>query len=453
MGECLPVHLWRFDGRYPVSRQDDDKLLHLPSFYIRRDVAITTAGVCGDAALLSSLAAPGVGQKLFPVDHPFERRGQAGAWLDAAPLEGTVRAKVAHGNAERLASAVLFRSRHMRIIALEEHTVDAGIAKATEAAMAAEAGYAADVDDGVNGPTPLQDRPYLLPNHEALTRAADVGPGRIAEMDAHGIDMQVLSYSNAPQLAPSDGGAGLMRAANDRLAGIVRTQPGRFAGFAALPWQDPEAAAAELERAVHGLGFKGTLLIGRPGQTFLDDPRYEPVLAKLNELRVPIYVHPGAPLPQVQKPYYGGLDKTVTARLSLFGWGWHNEAGIQVVRMILSGVFDRFPNLQVISGHWGEMVPFYLQRMDDTMPRTITGLSRSITETYRSQVHVTPSGMLSLPHFKFIHEVLGADRILYAVDYPYLTNTGARRFLEQLPVSQDDKEKIAHRNAETLLGL
>ena len=111
--------------------------------------------------------------------------------------------------------------------------------------------------------------------------------------------------------------------------------------------------------------------------------------------------------------------------------------------MILSGVFDRFPELQVISGHWGEMVPFYLQRMDDAMPREVTGLSRTITETYRSQIHVTPSGMLNLPHFKFIHEILGADRILYAVDYPYLTNTGARRFLEQLPISQEDKEKIA----------
>ena len=341
----------------------------------------------------------------------------------------------------------------MRIIALEEHTLDPSIAKATQAAQAAEAGYMADLGGGDDGPAPSADRPYLLPVGEIMPRAADVGFGRIADMDAHGIDMQVLSYSNAPQLAPADQGVELARAANDRLAGTVQAHPGRFAGFATLPWQDPQAAAAELERAVHDLGLKGTLLIGRPGRTFLDDRRHEPVLAKLNELGVPLYVHPGAPLPQVQQPYYGGLGKTVTARLSLFGWGWHNEAGIQVIRMILSGVFDRFPDLQVISGHWGEMVPFYLQRMDDAMPRQITGLSRSITEIYGSQVYVTPSGMLNLPHFKFIHEVLGADRILYAVDYPYLTNTGARRFLEQLPVSQEDKEKIAHRNAETLLRL
>ena len=107
----------------------------------------------------------------------------------------------------------------------------------------------------------------------------------------------------------------------------------------------------------------------------------------------------------------------------------------------------------MISGHWGEMVPFYLQRLDDSIPRALTGLSRSITETYRSQVFVTPSGMLTLPHFRFIHEVLGADRIIHSVDYPYLTNTGARDFLERLPVSTEEKDKIAHRNAEILFGL
>ena len=342
----------------------------------------------------------------------------------------------------------------MKIIAIEEHTFDAGIAKATRAAQAAEAGYLADLaNDADDTPPSSASRPYLLPVRDIVPRAVDMGAGRIAEMDAHGIDMQVLSYSNPPQLAPADQGVELARAANDRLAEAVQAHPDRFAGFATLPWQDPEAAAAELERAVRDLGLKGTLLVGRPGQTFLDDERYEPVLAKLDELKVPLYVHPGVPLPQVQQAYYAGLGKAVTARLSLFGWGWHNEAGIQVIRMILSGKFDRFPDLRVVSGHWGEMVPFYLQRMDDSMPPELTGLSRTITQTYKSQVYVTPSGMLNLPHFEFIHKVLGADRILYAVDYPYLTNTGAREFLERLPVSQEDREMIAHRNVEALLRL
>ena len=164
-------------------------------------------------------------------------------------------------------------------------------------------------------------------------------------------------------------------------------------------------------------------------------------------------MHPGYPLPEVQRPYYGDLSTEVTARLSLFGWGWHNEAGVQLLRVLLSKKFDQFPNLQVISGHWGEMVPFYLQRLDDMIPQEVTGLSRSITETYKQHVYVSPSGMLNLPHFQFIHTVLGADRILYSVDFPYLTMAGARRFLEALPVSEQEKEMIAYRNAEALFRL
>ena len=343
----------------------------------------------------------------------------------------------------------------MKIICLEEHTIDSDLARASQAAQMREAGYMADLSSRAEqGPDTRGDRPRMNDDMSAITPlAADIGAGRVADMDANGIDMQILSYSNAPQLVPFDQAVDLTRAANDRLTEAVHANPARFGGFAALPWQQPEAAARELERAVTELGLKGTLITGRPGETFLDDERYHPSLAKLDELRVPLYLHPGPPLPQVRDPYYGGLDKGVSARLSLFGWGWHNEAGVHLIRLMLSGTFDRFRNLQVISGHWGEMVPFYLQRMDDTMPREVTGLSRTITETFKAHVHVTPSGMLNLPHFKFIHEVIGADRILYSVDYPYLTNTGARRFLEALPISEEDKSKIGHRNAERLLRM
>ena len=271
-------------------------------------------------------------------------------------------------------------------------------------------------------------------------------------MDRHGIDMQVLSYSNPTQLAPAGEAVELARTANDRLARAMRANPTRFGGFCTLPWQHPRDAADELDRAVNELGFVGTLLVGSPGDTFLDDPRYEPVLAKLDELKVPIYGHPGTPMPQVQSTYYGGLGAVISARLSAFGWGWHNEAGIQVIRMILSGLFEKFPNLQVISGHWGEMVPFYLQRMEDMMPVDATSLSRTITDTYKAHVWVTPSGMLNAPHFEFIRMVLGTDRIIYSVDYPYLSNTGSREFLENLPIGEDEKERIAYRNAEALFS-
>lgn len=149
------------------------------------------------------------------------------------------------------------------------------------------------------------------------------------------------------------------------MAQAVKQYPNRFEAFAVLPWSEPEAATRELERAVKKLGFKGALLSGRPsaGDAFLDDPQYTPVLEMAAGLNVPIYLHPGTPIHEVQKLYYGGLGETVSARLSLFGWGWHAESGVQLIRMILGGVFEKFPKLQVISGHWGEMVPFYLSRL------------------------------------------------------------------------------------------
>ena len=343
----------------------------------------------------------------------------------------------------------------MKIICIEEHTVDAAMAQAGRETQAREGGYMADWGSRVTDrPEDYRDdRPHLQSFRAATDLARDLGPARIQEMDKHGIDVQFLSYSTSPQFVPAGDVVDLTRAANDRLAETVTKHPTRFGGFACLPWQHPQSAADELERCVKDLGLKGVLLAGRPGDTFLDDPRYEPVLAKLSELKVPVYVHPGLPVRQVRDVYYGGFEKEISARLSVFGWGWHNEAGIQVIRMILAGLCDRYPELQIISGHWGEMVPFYLQRMDDMMSREVTGLMRSITDTYRKHVYVTPSGMLNTPHFEFIHKVLGADRIIYSMDYPYLTNDGARAFLENLSIGQEDREKIAHGNAERLFRL
>ncbi|WP_245213896.1 amidohydrolase family protein [Rhodoferax sp. AJA081-3] len=280
-----------------------------------------------------------------------------------------------------------------------------------------------------------------------------MGSSRVADMDTAGITMQVLSHGGYPQLLPAAHAIDLTRAANDKLAQAAQANPTRFAGFATLPWQAPEAAARELERAVNELGLKGALINGRPGDTFLDDARYAPILAAFDTLKVPLYVHPGLPLSAVQAPYYGGFERELGARLAMFAWGWHNEAGIQVVRMLLAGVFDRYPRLQVISGHWGEMVPFFLQRLEDSIPLEASGLQRPIVQTYREHVYVSPSGMLTLPHFQFIYSLMGADRILYSIDYPYQSLDGARAFIERLPVSRADKALIAHGNAERLLGL
>jgi uncharacterized protein len=343
----------------------------------------------------------------------------------------------------------------MKLICVEEHVLDPAIGAATQPLLRAQAPYLADWGSRVTDGLQIADRsrPHVIDATESTRKALDMGAARLADMDAAGIGMQVLSYGGFAQLLPAAQAIDLNRAANDRLARVVRDHPTRYAGFATLPWQAPEAAARELERAVKELGLKGALINGRPGDTFLDDPRYAPLLAAFDALKVPLYVHPGLPLPAVQAPYYGGLDRELSARLSMFGWGWHHEAGLQVLRMLLAGVFDRHRQLQVISGHWGEMLPFYLQRLEDSIPQAASRLARPIVQTYREHVYVSPSGMLTLPHFQFIHALMGAERILYSIDYPYQSLDGARDFIARLPVSDADKVLIAHGNAERLLGL
>jgi uncharacterized protein len=342
----------------------------------------------------------------------------------------------------------------MKIICVEEHALDPATDKAARPAVLAAAPYFGLMDSPDAASWPRNPhRPTMVALPEALELAADIGDVRIKHMDEQDIQMQVVSYGSLAQFAPAGEALALTQAANNRLAEAIAAHPTRFSGFAILPWQDPQAAAAELDRSVTQLGLRGVLLLGRPGAAFLDDPAYSPVLAKLSDLNVPLYAHPGVPLFDVQQAYYTGFSPQVTTQLSLTGWGWHHEAGLQVLRLILSGAFERFPGLQIVSGHWGEMVPFYLQRLDDMLPPNITGLSRTITETYVSHVWVTPSGLFDLPHFQFIHTVMGADRIIWSADYPYLTLDGTREFLENLPVSDEDRAKIAYQNAEKLFAL
>ncbi|MDO5638471.1 MAG: amidohydrolase family protein [Neisseria sp.] len=343
----------------------------------------------------------------------------------------------------------------MKIITLEEHMLYPALAQAGMAATAAAAPYLRDWGSRVTDGADVADhsRPHVIAAQESMRLLQDIGAGRLKQMDDAGIDMQVLSVGGVPQMAAMPAAAALHRAANDAMAEAAAQHPGRFAAFATLPWQDPEAAVRELERAVKELGFKGALINGRPDAGFLDHPRFDSLLAAFDEWQVPLYVHPGLPVEAVREAYYTGFDAEVNARLAMFGWGWHNEAGIHVLRMMLAGCFDRHPNLQVISGHWGEMLPFYLQRLDDSLPQAATGLSRSLIQTYREHVYVSPSGMLTLPHFMFVRELMGSERILYSIDYPYQSLDGARSWLENLPVSAAEKALIAHQNAERLLKL
>lgn len=324
----------------------------------------------------------------------------------------------------------------MKIIAVEEHFQIAAIKKAV----------------GSLTSSGQMNTAMAAPPSDA--RLEDMGAERLHAMDATGIDVQVLSLTSpGTQVLPPAEAVPLARDANDQLAAAIAAHPDRFAGFATLPTPDPEAAAAEFERAIQKLGLKGAMIHGRTNDRFLDDPSFRPILEVATALDVPIYLHPTVPSKTVQDAYYAGLDPALSARFATAGWGWHMETGIHALRMILAGVFDQHPNLQLILGHWGEMIPFYLARVEWALSPLAKHLQRPISDYFTQQVYVTPGGMLTLPPFLLTLQIIGADHILYAVDYPYHLGDDARTFLENAPISPSDREKIAHGNAERVLKL
>lgn len=286
-----------------------------------------------------------------------------------------------------------------------------------------------------------------------LEQVRDVGARRIAEMDAAGIDMQVLSL-NSPGVEQLDAaeGAVLAREANDFVADAVKRHPSRFAGFAALPIGAPDKAADELERTVREHSFKGALINGHHRGRYLDDKFFWPVLERAESLGVPIYLHPTQPPQAVVEASFAGFAPDVTFMFANAGWGWHIETAVHVLRMILGGVFDRYPKLQIVIGHMGEGLPFMLPRTD-IMTTAITGLQRPISAYLRENVHYTFSGFNFTPTFLDLLLQVGVNRIMFSADYPYGSMAQARAFLDHLPVSAGDRERIAHGNAERLLGL
>lgn len=291
-------------------------------------------------------------------------------------------------------------------------------------------------------------------------RLLDLGDGRIAEMDAQGIDMQVLS-SSQPGLEHSSGerAVPVARAFNDRVAEAIAAHPDRFAGFAALPTADPRAAADELRRAVQELGLKGALVNGRTQERFLDDRFFWDIFESAESLGVPIYLHPMPPPKAVYDAYYSGFGDDVGFMLAAPAWGWHIETGLHALRLVLAGVFDRFPALRIIIGHMGEAVPFMLTRADETLRGRLAleaaeiHLELSITEYFQRNFYITTSGFFTDPPLQCALQTIGADRILFAVDHPFSDGAVARRFLDQAAISDEHREQIAHLNAERLLGL
>jgi uncharacterized protein len=247
--------------------------------------------------------------------------------------------------------------RAMRVIALEEHFWTPAVADAIGA---------------LRNPDTTAAQSPLAANLE------DLGEGRLAAMDAAGIDLQVISHTTPGVQHLEDGATAvdLARESNDQLARAVAAHPDRFAAFATLPTPDPGAAADELERAVSELGMKGAMVNGHTSGRFLDDPAFDVLLARFERLGVPLYLHPTEPVPAVRDAYYTGFAPAVSWFLSAAAWGWHAETGLHVLRLVLGGVFDRHPGLKLVVGHMGEMLPFMLARVDDNLPPRVTGLDR-----------------------------------------------------------------------------
>ncbi|WP_431278228.1 amidohydrolase family protein [Leifsonia poae] len=319
----------------------------------------------------------------------------------------------------------------MRIITVEEHFSVPGTSAMESMGSAGGSLNATTMD------------PSLVGGADQLGMAVD--DARVAAMDAAGIDLQVLS---SPETR-----ADHIRETNDYAHEATRRYPGRFAGFATLPWTDPEAAAVELKRCVDDLGFVGAFVTNRVEDEFLDAEKFDPVLKTAVDLGVPINIHPGLPPEAIRTATTARLSPMVGAIFSSFGYGWHVDTGVHALHLILSGVFDRYPELQIILGHWGELIPYYLPRLEDRMPPRVTELNRRITDYFVDNFHISPSGIFDYRDLQLCIQMIGVDRILYAVDYPIMGLEGARPFLENAPISDADKEKIAHENVERLLRL
>ena len=311
------------------------------------------------------------------------------------------------------------------VIALEEHYWDAEVSKTFEG------------NEGRNA--------------ELLKRLDDVGVLRIKEMDESGIDVQVLSHG-APSTQRLDAATAVPMAkrANDRLREAVRAHPDRFAGFAALPTADPKAAADELERAVDKLGFKGAMVHGPTNGVFFDDKRFWPIFERAQALDVPLYLHPSVPMKAVVDAYYKDyLDKY--PQLIAAAWGYTVETATQGIRMVLSGVFEKYPGLKIILGHLGESLPFSAWRIDMCLSRG--GQPSTFRETFNRHFWITTSGNFSTPSLLCCVMEMGADRIMFSVDYPFVPNPPGVKWMADVPLSPTDRDNILGGTAQRLLRL
>lgn len=317
----------------------------------------------------------------------------------------------------------------MKIVAIEEHMLPRDIVASAGLDLGPRAGLRADALD-------------------------DVGEGRLRMMDEAGVDVQVLSALGyfVQDLEPA-ASVRWSRELNDRLATTVAAHPQRFRAFASLPMADPAAAVKELTRSIEELGFVGAMIHGQTRGVFLDDPSVRQILAAATHLGVPIYLHPAPAPPVVYDAYFSGLPPAAAACLSTSGWGWHAECGMHVLRMVVAGVFEELPDLKIIVGHMGEGLPFHLDRIESMLTPVLTGHALTVAETLRRNLYLTTSGYNFDAALLCALATFGADRVMFSVDHPFGDSGTATAYLASAPVSPEDREKIAHANAESLLRL
>jgi 2,3-dihydroxybenzoate decarboxylase len=316
----------------------------------------------------------------------------------------------------------------MKIIALEEHYWDPEVA------------------------THFKERGPEMSIPALQERLLDLGALRLKEMDEAGIDLQVLSHgAPATQRIDAETAVPLARRANDRLHEAIQKHKGRFAGFAVLPTADPKASADELERAVTRLGFKGAMIHGLTNNLFIDDKRFWPIFERAQALDVPLYMHPAVPHKAVVEAYYKDYLQQFPGLLTA-AWGFTVETATQGIRLVLSGVFEAYPGLKIILGHLGEGLPFYLWRIDMALARQ-GNRSTPFRDTFREHFWITTSGNFSTPSLLCCVMEMGADRILFSVDYPFVPNPPGVKWMEHVPLGPEDRAKILHGNAKRLLKL
>jgi 2,3-dihydroxybenzoate decarboxylase len=289
-------------------------------------------------------------------------------------------------------------------------------------------------------------------NSNITDRLFDLGERRLQEMDEAGVDVQVLSHgAPSAQTLTGDRAVALTQGVNDRLAAFVASKPDRFSAFGALPTCDVAASANELERMVTGLGFKGAMIHGLANGMFLDDRRFWPIFERAQSLDVPIYLHPSIPHPAVMEAYYKEYvqDFPMVIRAA---WGFTVETATQAIRMVLSGVFEKYPRLKIILGHLGETLPFLVWRIDQALSRP-GGKSMSFRDAFCSHFYITTSGNFSNPALLCCIQEVGVDRILFAIDWPFVQNPLGTKWIETAPICDEDKIKILSGNAKRILRM